>query len=185
MLARDAMTPPSSSSNRGDDSAVHPAQKLKEQQIWPPSAMASQRHSWKAGWQIIDNNQWHCPAPYLNSVLRKCSCTKEADGACFNNEACSNFRNHRECPPDCALGTACRNQQVQDRAWEQHEHSFSVRFVQGKGFFLPVDNTILGRLCCHTLERYTTRVRGWTKNAATSTNFPSLCHGGTVSQARR
>ena len=96
--------------------------------------MASQRRSWKAGWQIIDNNQWHCPAPYLNSVLRKCSCTKEADGACFNNEACSNFRNHRECPPDCALGTFCHNQQLQDGAWPSS--SFSVRFVQGKGLCL-------------------------------------------------
>mmetsp|Transcript_64418 Transcript_64418/g.134422 ORF Transcript_64418/g.134422 Transcript_64418/m.134422 type:complete len:125 (-) Transcript_64418:355-729(-) len=34
------------------------------------------------------------------------------------------------------MGTACRNRQLQTRAWEKHHDSLSVKYVEGKGYCL-------------------------------------------------
>mmetsp|Transcript_52366 Transcript_52366/g.106781 ORF Transcript_52366/g.106781 Transcript_52366/m.106781 type:complete len:92 (-) Transcript_52366:8-283(-) len=60
----------------------------------------------------------------------------EADESCFNNEGCTSFCNNLECPANCALRPSCCNRQLQELAWETHQDSLLVQYVEGKGFCL-------------------------------------------------
>mmetsp|Transcript_10897 Transcript_10897/g.21899 ORF Transcript_10897/g.21899 Transcript_10897/m.21899 type:complete len:198 (+) Transcript_10897:3-596(+) len=92
--------------------------------------------SWKTGWTKIDQNELFCAAQYPSAELPKCSCVQGVDKLCWGNDACTNWRNERECPPSCQMGSKCCNSQLQSGQWKSSEATLQVFHIEGKGWCL-------------------------------------------------